>query len=337
MRKIFTILVLALAINAFAQVPTNGLVAYYPFNGNANDASGNGNNGIVNGATLTNDRFGNPNCAYSFNANTAITVNGTPSLNPSTMGSYSLSVWVYINPNTIGDPRIVWAGPQTCSLDFLYRKATLKALFSNDGCGSYTLSNNTNLNQNLWYHLVYTLDFNSNVTAIYLNGIQDGSINYTTIIPNSSLLTISGWPQGQGAGWNGLLDDIRIYNRVLSQSEVTAIYNENICYQTITVTDTLIINVSFTGFNPITYENTIKVYPNPTNDHITIDFGSNFATMNGYTLKITNSLSQVVYTTQVNQQITTVDLSTWSGTGIYFVHLIDEQSNTIDIRKIILQ
>ena len=42
----------------------NGLVAYYPFNGNADDESGTGNNGIVNGATLTNDRNGNSNKTY---------------------------------------------------------------------------------------------------------------------------------------------------------------------------------------------------------------------------------------------------------------------------------
>jgi hypothetical protein len=47
-------------------VPTNGLVGWWPFNGNANDESGNGNNGTVNGATLTTDRNGNANAAYSF-------------------------------------------------------------------------------------------------------------------------------------------------------------------------------------------------------------------------------------------------------------------------------
>jgi hypothetical protein len=47
-------------------VPSNGLVGYWGFNGNANDQSGNGNNGTVNGATLTSDRFGNNNSAYSF-------------------------------------------------------------------------------------------------------------------------------------------------------------------------------------------------------------------------------------------------------------------------------
>ena len=73
-------------------VPTNGLVAYYPFDGNANDDSGNGNNGTVNGATLTTDRFGNANSAYSFDGQSYIRVPHTNMLNFGT-GDYSLSVW----------------------------------------------------------------------------------------------------------------------------------------------------------------------------------------------------------------------------------------------------
>ena len=49
-----------------SNIPANGLVAYYPFNGNANDESGNSNNGNVLGASLSGDRFGNENSAYSF-------------------------------------------------------------------------------------------------------------------------------------------------------------------------------------------------------------------------------------------------------------------------------
>ena len=52
-------------------IPTNGLVAWYPFNGNANDSSGNGNNGTVHNATLSADRFNNPNSAYSFNGSSS--------------------------------------------------------------------------------------------------------------------------------------------------------------------------------------------------------------------------------------------------------------------------
>jgi len=117
------------------------------------------------------------------------------------------------------------------------------------------------------------------------------------------------------------------------------VFSANYCTDTIhiTVTDTLMINANLVSINPLIYQNTIKIYPNPTSDHITIDFGSNYATMNGYTLKITSSLSQIVHTTPINTQSTSVDLSTWTGNGIYFVHLIDASSNTIDIRKIVLQ
>jgi hypothetical protein len=52
-------------------LPTQGLELYYPFNGNANDLSGNGNNGTVAGATLTADRFGVVKSAYSFDGSTS--------------------------------------------------------------------------------------------------------------------------------------------------------------------------------------------------------------------------------------------------------------------------
>ena len=75
------------ASSAFAQVPsyvpTNGLVGWWPFNGNANDESGNGNNGTVNGATLTSDRFGSINSAYSFNGiNNNVTTNSANLIQP---------------------------------------------------------------------------------------------------------------------------------------------------------------------------------------------------------------------------------------------------------------
>lgn len=110
----------------------------------------------------------------------------------------------------------------------------------------------------------------------------------------------------------------------------------HLCYNIITVTDTLIINTGLIGINPITFTNTIKIYPNPTNDHITIDYGT-FALLNGYQLIIENSLGQQMFQTPINQQSSYVSLSSWTGNGLYFVHIIDSLGNTIDIRKIILQ
>ena len=74
MKKTITLLLIFTSSVFFSQVPsyvpTNGLVGWWPFTGNANDLSGNGNNGTNNGATLTTDRFGNTNSAYSFDGTT---------------------------------------------------------------------------------------------------------------------------------------------------------------------------------------------------------------------------------------------------------------------------
>jgi hypothetical protein len=103
-----------------------------------------------------------------------------------------------------------------------------------------------------------------------------------------------------------------------------------------TVTDTLVINTQITGINPPNNLNMLKVFPNPASTHITIDYG-NFIAMSGYTLTIVNSVGQTVFTTPINQQTSYIDLSTWTGNGIYFVQLIDPQNNTIENRKIVIQ
>ena len=84
------------------EIPKEGLVAYYPFNGNANDESGNANHGIVNGASLTSDRFGNDNSAYEFDGtNSHILVNDTSLLDLT--NNFSISSWFEADA-TIGIP-----------------------------------------------------------------------------------------------------------------------------------------------------------------------------------------------------------------------------------------
>jgi hypothetical protein len=190
-----------------------------------------------------------------------------------------------------------------------------------------------------WYNVL--LLRNGNSIDYYINGVLNQSL-LTSIIHNINntndvrigavLNPISGLLQKH----NGKIDDIAIWNRALSQQEITDLYNGNICYQTITVTDTLLINTGITGFNPITYENTLRVWPNPTNDHITIDAG-NLNVMNGYSIRITNSLGQQMFQSAINQQQFYLDLSTWTGNGMYFLNLIDPSGNIIDIKKIVLQ
>src|SRR5205823_407204 len=94
----------ALAFSGYSQTfLTNGLVAYYPFNGNANDASGNGNNGLVSGAVLTTDRFGQTNRAYSFDGvNNRIVANDAPQLVFGLQTSLGVFAWIKFSGDVSG-------------------------------------------------------------------------------------------------------------------------------------------------------------------------------------------------------------------------------------------
>lgn len=102
------------------------------------------------------------------------------------------------------------------------------------------------------------------------------------------------------------------------------------------VTDTLFINAKVASLSPPNNTNTIKVFPNPTNDFITIHYG-NFSMMSGYKLKIMNAASQLVYQTNITQQSDYLNLSTWGGKGIYFVQIVDPQGKVTDTKKIVLR
>jgi hypothetical protein len=345
MKKLFLTLVLAaFAAISFAQnvpsyVPTNGLVGWWPFNGNANDESGNGNNGTVNGATLTTDRFGMTGKAYSFDGiSNNINLNNVSSLT----NAVSIGYWINI-PNNGGGMAVVQGNPSPpYNTTFaLSNKNLIQSLLYSNTCNSANpnLLDTTNNNSNQWVHFVYTIDANSD-GKIYLNGVLRKTINgsgFTNCLQSGTNLRFGGkWLNNDPQWYNGKLDDIGIWNRALTQQEITDLYNGNICYQNITVTDTLLINTGITGFNPITYENTLRVWPNPTNDHITIDAG-NLNVMNGYSIRITNSLGQQMFQSAINQQQFYLDLSTWTGNGMYFLNLIDPSGNIIDIKKIVLQ
>ncbi len=104
----------------------------------------------------------------------------------------------------------------------------------------------------------------------------------------------------------------------------------------ISVIDTLIINTNITGINLPNNQSSIKIFPNPAKTHITINYGNLYNT-SGYRLRITNTSGQNIFSTEINQQTSYIDLSGWTGNGIYFVQLIDPKNNTIENRKIVIQ
>jgi len=329
-----------------------GLVGYYPFCGNANDESGNSHNGTVSNAILSNDRFGNLNSAYYFDGSgDYIRVNHTNDLKLS--GDFSISCWLSLSSLNTFNSIISKASNDQSNIagwvwgysNFL-QPARLHFQGSPFFTGITVSSLGNNLPINTWKNVAVTYDSVSSNLKYYLDGNLTDSFNIAYDFLNSNLDIFFGnhfqnndpsIPVPTNGDFSGSLDDICIWNRTLTQQEINQVYGQNICYQTITVTDTLLINVNLTGLNPVSYQNTIKVFPNPTNDHITIDFGTNYASLNGYSLRIDNTLGQSVFTSPVQQQSAYINLSTWTGVGVYFVYLLDNQGHVVDVRKIVLQ
>ncbi|MBL0137485.1 MAG: T9SS type A sorting domain-containing protein [Bacteroidetes bacterium] len=350
---------------ASASLPLNltqGLVGWWPFCGNANDESGNGNDGIVNGAALTTDRFNEPASAYSFDGvSNFIEVLDDPTLQFGN-SQQSISFWINLpsRPNPIGSDMAVFSktnqnlasdpsGNSNEGFEVIFNEnwnGILSERFKNGNASpwAFTTIDTPQINLNIWKHIVFVVDKQNDSLFAYSDGIK---VSQSYIDPNSeigtnslSLLFGKGYWVSNGVPsfyFFGKLDDIGMWNRALSPQEVSQLYNAGLCFQTITVTDTLIINANLTGFNPVTYQNSIKVYPNPSNDHVTIDCGSNFGTMNGYAIRIDNMLGQTVYSTPISQQSFYIDLNTWTGNGVYLIYLLNAQGIAIDVRKIVIQ
>lgn len=337
-------ILLLLSLTSYSQIPTSSLVGYWPFSGNANDASGNGLNGVVYGATLTTDRFGNPNSAYSFDG-----VSNYIDLsmwNFGIAGNAPRTIMAWIKTTDPNYGRILATGQTVVGHNPAYNCQTFNLVHNGSYLGvmGYQSTGNNNcdfypttgkvINDGQW-HLVLA-SYDGSTVRTYVDGVFDNmqTATYTTT-GNGNYIAKSN-NIGSEDYFPGVIDDIKIYARALDTTEITALYNENICYQNVTVTDTLKINTTITSYNPVTYLNTIKVYPNPTNDHITIDYG-NYSKLSGYTLKITNSLGSLVYSTVVTQQQSYLSLSSFGGKGLYFIYLNDQNGNLISTKKIVLE
>ncbi|MFZ4414738.1 MAG: LamG-like jellyroll fold domain-containing protein [Bacteroidales bacterium] len=332
------------AQNVPSYVPTNGLVGWWPFNSNANDESGNGNNGTVNGATLSTDRFGNSEKAYSFNNNDIFIQN---SFFNNGWENYSLSIWFLSNDLKKSTQTIYNTSPDHVGEGLIinhYSKPNLLTHWKNSDFnnGSWDIFSGNpfkydGFKDSQWYHIVVVK--NGGTYSYYINGLFDKNTTVTKSAMqqmNGMRLGFTGYAFIVDHHLNGKLDDFGVWNRALTDQEITKLYKGDICYQHITVTDTLIINTKISSYNPIRYENTIKIFPNPTKDHITIDFGD-YSTVIGYQIKISNSLGQQMFQSPINQKTSYIDLKSWTGNGIYFVSIIDETGNIIDIRKIVIQ
>ncbi len=222
-----------------AYVPTSGLVGYWPFCGNANDESGNGNNGANNGATLTTDRNGNVNSAYSFDGlSNFIEIPSSSSLQVNS--AYTISAWVFIdyqNYHFIDQHSIIskindgdWYGGYELRINGLSNINNFGHFATTGNIGGVNIAIGTpNVVTGQWYFVTVTYD--SSVLKIYLNNIEVGSTLISGNLQTSNNKLRFG-RRGEGNSYNcwykGKMDDIGIWNRALTPQEITNLYTSTV-------------------------------------------------------------------------------------------------------------
>ena len=249
--------------NLFAQVNLDsGLVAFYPFQGNANDESGNGNNGTVMGAIPTTDRFGIDSAAYEFDGSSSyITIESSPSLE-SPDSELTQASWIYIYSWSLVGSEF---GPITMKTNayansFQYRLCVLPNGINTaiNNFSNYVVAPDT-LNFDEWYFILTTLK--NDTVKTYVNGEFIGEGTLTGPIQYDNLpLQIGRDTPGATEFFHGKLDDIRIYNRALNILEVDSLFNEQ----------PTSVNTSNSNL-PLAFE-LEQNYPNPFNPSTKINY-----------------------------------------------------------------
>lgn len=209
------------------------LVAYYPFNGNANDESGNENHGEISGAILTEDRFGEANNAYRFDGvDDYIIVKYSSDFDFSMTREISFGAWIYINSLKYPD-NVPLGMDAPCSyfafaLD-VYKNGQLEGAIHSSYCWTLAVSMEQ-LALNKWYFLFCTI--NDNKLKLYINGeiaIEKEAPGIPWDNNYTGNLYIGAWgglnPLDQF--FNGKIDEVRIYDRVLDETEIEVLFTED--------------------------------------------------------------------------------------------------------------
>lgn len=294
---IFTLTMLVGTLASYAQlptyIPTNGLIAYYGFDGNHNDLSPNGNNGTNHGASFGQNRFGQAASACSFNGSSYISMSNSPSLQSPT-SAITLSAWVYVSQWLVTSEG-KWAAIlcKSTSLNSTQYRLTLQ-----DTAVDFIYAGNQTIfsiaprkfELNKWYFVAVTS--NGLSSTIYIN---DSS--YSNIAPKNAYGSVSNQSLEIGRDYpgtidyfTGLVDEVGIWNRQLTSTEINHI--NYYCYQKDTIT--LESNVSATKGLPLVLNIKNKKYSknftwqsNPSNmGWITVNNNSSYNRTNDSILTI---------------------------------------------------
>ncbi|MCE3227465.1 MAG: C-terminal target protein [Bacteroidetes bacterium] len=235
MRKTLQLTVFFLAFKAAAQINLySDLKLCMPCDGNALDYSGNSNHGAVSGATLTSDRFGNPNRAYQFNG-TSNFISAGSFTNYAPTNELTISMWAksdittsnclfIIDPDNMNDRCVGCA-------QYSHPSGTMMIWDYGDiQGGGRVIVTGIPADVNSWRLYVYIISESGNFKQMYKDGQLVSNTPYTgnNIFNKNKPFYIGGGTSSGGGGsirWRGKIDDVIIYNRALNNSEIQAIYN----------------------------------------------------------------------------------------------------------------
>lgn len=316
------ILCISLHVSGVAQSLNSGLVACYPFSGNANDQSGNGHNGTVSGAKLVADRYNNPNSAYQFNGSTDyIDLTGVVT----DSGEFAVSFWsktlkfksqftFCMIPDQFGD-RI--------ALHTNYNHNGDTALimdFGNAG-GNGRLAKTPMPNMNWgWEHYVYQSSASQDSMWIYRNNVLEIAGKQSSTMQNKNRVLRIGGCQGT-VMFNGIIDDVKIYERPLTKTEVGILYNSTSVNCMVTTVNEL--NTNKVDFN---------IVPNPNNGNFRVTFNDNLNT--AVNIRLIDITGKVVFeATNIKTNNYTVSGDNVES-GIY--QLVVNTDNSIQTKKVII-
>lgn len=352
MKKLFSTfsLFLITLFSVSAQIPSSGVVAHWPFTGNALDKSSNSNNGKTNKVTLTKGKQGATNTAYLFD--TTDSYIGVPY--KSNMNVSNISICAVIKPKnfytdvcqgnyiisrgTQGTPGHYFSG----FFDNAYNDCSVADTNYFVFCGqagtyikpSNTMQSTTRVHTNNWYCFVMTFD--GTTGKYYVNGsLVHSFTGWTAMGSSSDSICIGSYPWGGSSfpyNFIGTIDDIAIYNRALSDSEIS-----NYC------TKAPLIGVEDTTDNPDTttnaaliinnQSNTVYIYPNPNEGHFSVSGTLNAESVN---FEIYNTVGTLVHKTAAKAAKkninTTLDVKHLPN-GMYILKVLSE-NHTQTIRFI---
>lgn len=342
MKKMQLVMLISSLATLLTTTKAQGLIAQWDLNGNGNNSISTNFTGVELGSPVSaTDRKGNLSSCYLFSSSRSQIIKFGDILDTlfsKNNSTFTVTGWAntsslpdYEGGNYIVSKSFGASGPYQWHV-YHDQDGYVKAVATSDiGAVNFAeMGSQTTISTNTWFHFALVFDGNLSGTQklkLYINGTlgktirQGGSLNTYTVNSDQELAIGGGYSpilhQSKVAnGYNGYIDDVRIYNTSLSKTEIDKL-----------------ISVS-SSINESTFFKSTSIFPNPTTKHLNFEFDNNFINQIG-SIKIINTLGKILYETNEIEENLAINLSDFCKKGFYFVQITNKFNDIISTNKII--